>query len=364
MTASSLDRRGFLLQAGLTPTATLLASSATSAREAGRAGRPRIKVGQIGVGHAHASKLAVYRNSDDYEVVGVVEPDARLREKAASEEPFRGLPWLTQDELFATPGLQAVLVETRVRGLLDAAEACVDRGLHVHLDKPAGTSLPQYSRILDAASKKNLWLQMGYMFRYNPAVTLLRNVVAKGWLGEIFEIHAVMSKVVPPTDRIAFNEFRGGVMFELGCHVIDLVVGLLGPPDRVTSFPRHSAPADDGLLDNTLAVFEYPRATATVRSSALEVEGFDRRHLVVCGSEGTFHIQPLDAPSVRVAFSQPRGPYRRGYQDLTMPRYTRYVDDAADMARVIRGEKAPDFLPRHDLAVQAAVLQASGMPLD
>jgi hypothetical protein len=47
-----------------------------------------------------------------------------------------------------------------------------------------------------------------------------------------------------------------------------------------------------------------------------------------------------------------------------MPRYTRYVDDAADMARVIRGEKAPDFTPKHDLAVQTAVLRASDMPLD
>jgi hypothetical protein len=34
------------------------------------------------------------------------------------------------------------------------------------------------------------------------------------------------------------------------------------------------------------------------------------------------------------------------------------------MARVIRGEKAIDFTPRHDLAVQEAVLQASGLPAD
>ena len=32
-----------------------------------------IRVGQIGVGHGHATKLAVYRASPDYEVVGVVE---------------------------------------------------------------------------------------------------------------------------------------------------------------------------------------------------------------------------------------------------------------------------------------------------
>jgi predicted dehydrogenase len=98
-----------------------------------------------------------------------------------------------------------------------------------------------------------------------------------------------------------------------------------------------------------------------VKSSALEVDGGERRHLVVCGTEGTFHIQPLDDPSARVTFSAPHGPYRKGYQDVSFPKYTRYLDDAADMARVIRGEKEIDFPPRHDLAVQRAVLQACGM---
>src|SRR5262245_35454406 len=45
--------------------------------------KPRIKIGQIGVGHAHANKLAVYRDSPDYEVVGIDEPDKELRERAS-----------------------------------------------------------------------------------------------------------------------------------------------------------------------------------------------------------------------------------------------------------------------------------------
>ena len=71
-----------------------------------------------------------------------------------------------------TPGLRAVLVETRVPDLLDNAEACVAAGMHVHIDKPAGESLPQFRRILDAAAREKLLVQMGYMFRYNPAVVL------------------------------------------------------------------------------------------------------------------------------------------------------------------------------------------------
>jgi predicted dehydrogenase len=158
-------------------------------------------------------------------------------------------------------------------------------------------------------------------------------------------------------------EYRGGILFELGCHVLDLVIGLMGKPDQVTAFNQHASSIEDDLMDNMLAVLQYPRAIATIKSSAQEVEGFARRHLVVCGSGGTFHIQPLDNPSARVALSKPRGPYKAGYQDVTFPKYTRYVADAADMARIIRGEKNSDFSYEHDLLVQRTLLEACQLPM-
>jgi predicted dehydrogenase len=205
---------------------------------------------------------------------------------------------------------------------------------------------------------------MGYMYRYNPAVVLLREFLEQGWLGDVFEIHTVMSKVIGPAGRRSLAEYRGGMMFELGCHILDLVIGVLGKPQEVTAFNQHASTYDDELLDNMLAVLLYPHAIATVKSSAQEVEGFARRHFVVCGSEGTFHIQPLDNPSARVALSKPRGKYKAGYQDITFPKYTRYVDDAADMARIIRGERSTDFSYEHDLTVQETLLSACSIRAD
>jgi predicted dehydrogenase len=207
-------------------------------------------------------------------------------------------------------------------------------------------------------------VQMGYMYRYNPAMVLLRKLLRNGWLGEPFEIHTVMSKLVGAGPRRELARFSGGTMFELGCHLIDLVVGVAGSPEAVHPFPRHSAPIDDDLNDNMLAVLEYPRATATVRSSVNEVDGFARRHFVLCGSEGTYHVQPLDNPQARLTLQQARGKYVRGAQDVTFEKYRRYVDDAADLARLIRNEKASEFSYDHDYAVQRTLLLASGMPID
>lgn len=354
------ERRDFLGQVGAGVCAGWVMPGAAGAEE--KTVRKRIKIGQIGVGHAHASKLSVFRASPDYEVVGIVEPDPALRQRAANAPPYRDLKWLTRQQLLETPGLEAVLVEARVRDLLDNAEACVDAGKHVHLDKPAGESLPRLKRIHDVAARKKLLVQMGYMYRYNPAVVLLRDFLKRGWLGEVFEVHAVMSKVVAPPSRKLLADYRGGMMFELGCHILDLVIGVLGKPSAVTAFNLHSSPVQDRLLDNMLAVLSYPRASATVKSSALEVEGGNRRHLVVCGTEGTFHIQPLDNPAARVSLSRARGEYKKGTQDVKFPKFVRYVADAADMARVIRVEKSPDFSHEHDLTVQETLFKACGLP--
>ncbi|MCY2946501.1 MAG: Gfo/Idh/MocA family oxidoreductase [Planctomycetota bacterium] len=358
----SPSRREVLLSTG-----TALVSGAVPIKASPQAptsqGKP-IKVGQIGVGHAHAGKLAIFRSSPDFEVVGIVEPDAQLKTKAEMDSTYKGLKWMTRGQLLETPGLQLVLVETKVENLLENAELCVAAGMNVHIDKPAGDSLPRLKGIFEIAAKKKLLVQMGYMYRYNPAIVLLHEFLKKGWLGEVFEVHTVMSKAVDPLDRKRFAKFPGGMMFELGCHILDLVIRILGKPDSVTAFSRTAGKVEDGLKDNMLAVLGYPRALATVKSSALEVGGFDRRHLVVCGTEGTFHIQPLDNPAARVSLSKNQGKYQKGLNEIRFPVYNRYVDDALDIARILRGEKAPDFSPAHDLAVQETLLRACELPLD
>ena len=320
--------------------------------------KKRIKVGQIGVGHPHASKLSVYRASPDYEVVGIVEPDEALKKSAMTQPVYSDLKWMTRDELLNIKDLDAVLVETRVADLLNTAEVCIAAGKHIHLDKPAGDNLAQYKRILDNAKKQNLLTQMGFMYRYNPAVVLLRDFLKKGWLGDVFEVHTVMSKVVAPPERKQLAKFKGGIMFELGCHITDLVIGVLGKPTKVEGFNQHASTIDDGLMDNMLAVLTYPKAIASVKTSAMEVEGGSRRHLVVCGSEGTFEIEPLDNPSVKLSLSKPRGEYKKGTQVIKFQGFNRYVADAADMVRIIRREKPSDFSYDHDFAVQETLLQA------
>lgn len=328
----------------------------------------KLKYVQIGTGHPHASKIGVYDSSDDWDVIGIVEEDPEALAKAKQNDTYKKFKFLTLEEALNTPDLAAVGVETPIRDLLKYTEIAIDAGLHCHLDKPAGNSMRDYRRIMKKADAGNLVVQMGYMYRFNPAVQLFHRMRDAGWLGEIFETHAVMSKVLPMASREEIDEFSGGIMFELGCHIIDLTIGVLGKPENITAFPRRVIDSGkDTLQDNMLAVFEYPKATATIRSTCVEVDGFARRHFAACGTGGTCHIQPLDRPSMIVSLDQERKfegedrIFKKGKNEIKFdPPYSRYVGDAADLAQIIRGEKENSFPSSHDLAVQEAVFRASG----
>ena len=363
---TSTRRRTFLKTAGTAAMGSILAAPAIG-RASGKA-RGKIKIGQIGTGHAHAAgKMAALRKlTDDFDVLGIVEPDDELRRKNENQSAYRDLRWMTEEQLLNMPGLEAVAVETSVPDLIATAARCVEAGMHLHLDKPAGTSLRAFRHLLDQATAKGLVIQMGYMLRSNPAFQLAFRAVREDWLGDIFETHAVMSKFVKAEPRKEWLAMPGGTMFELGCHVIDATVALMGgKPDKVTSFARRTRPDQDDIVDNMLAVLEYPKAACTVRSAIVEFDGGRRRQFVACGDRGTVDIRPLEPPKMLLALDRPREGYGSGYQEIELPKMPgRYDDQLAELARIIRGEIENPYPPSHDLAVHETILLASGMELE
>ena len=347
----------------------LTASAAFPQSKRTKAAKPhtRVKIGQLGTAHAHAKgKIAALRKLDrEYEVVGIVEPDPHRRKALENHPAYKGLNWMTEEQLLGTRGLQAVTVETKKRDLVPTAMRCIDAGMHIHLDKPPGESLSAFEKLLDEATRRSLTVQMGYMFRNNPAFQFCFKAVREAWLGDVFEVHGVISKTISTSRRKKLAKHPGGTMFELGCHLIDALVTVLGKPDRVTAYLRRTRPQQDDLADNQLAVFEYPKATATIRSALVEVDGFKRRQFVVCGDRGTVDIRPLEPPQLLLALASPRDQYKKGYQEVKLPAMPgRYDDQLIELARIIRGEKKSQYPPSHDLAVHEAVLRASGIPLD
>ena len=325
----------------------------------------KITIAQIGIGHNHGSeKMRAARNFPDvFEVVGVCEPDPVWMKSRGALDVYQGLPFLNEEELLNTPGLDAVMIETDVWNLIPTAQRCVDHGLHVHIDKPAGENLAEFEKLLADARRNNLVVQLAYMYRYNNAVQYARKMAASGALGEIFEIDAVMSTEHSREFREWLRHFRGGAMYIFGCHLIDLVIGFRGRPDAITPFLGKTHHEGVDVYDNTLAVLDYPNGPSTVRVSSVEVNGYGRRQFVVLGTKGSIEIKPFERPTV-VTYAKGGGDNvycdRKDVIDLP-PMGGRYDELMLDFARCVRGEKKNPFDYAHELLVHKATLIASGI---
>jgi predicted dehydrogenase len=244
---------------------------------------------------------------------------------------------------------------------------CIQAGKHIHCDKPGGESLPPFKKLLDEAKKKNLAVQMGYMYRNNNAVEFCIKAVREGLLGNIFEVDTLMNWKYPDDFRQRINTLRGGAPYIFSCHLIDLAVILLGKPDKIYPFVRHTR--SDGVEDYGLAVLEYPKGCiAMVRSGINEVEGFQRRYLTVCGDKGTIVIQPLEIEGnssggkLRMVLAEDRDGWKKGYQEVDLPPAKfRYDDQLLEFAKIVRREIANPYSYEHELLVQDCVLKACGL---
>lgn len=332
----------------------------------------RIKIGQIGVCHEHADGkiLSLRKMSDVFEIVGVVDDRATQSPRRAAEPslaPYAGLTWMTEEQLFSVPGLQAVTVETPNDDLVPTALRCMERNLAMHMDKPAGHDVERYDRLLRGCEARKLPFQIGYMFRNNAAFQFCLDAVRKGWLGDLFEVQANMSHNYGGDAYPRYlGKIPGGIMFNLGCHLIDFIVALLGRPERIAPFLKSTHGVPDAIKNNGLAVLEYPHATATVRACNLEVDGLSRRRLKICGTKGTIELSPLERFDgqpllLQMTLLEDNATYPAGTQTLDMgTRLDRYQDQLLELAGLISGELKNPYNREHDLLVHEVILAAAG----
>ena len=254
-----------------------------------------LKIGQIGIGHNHSDKIkSIQRHPELFQLVGYAEENEEWVARRGERPHFIDVPRMSVDETIEKS--DAILVETDVWNLTKTAQMCIDAGKHIHMDKPASGTLEEYKHLLDTAKEKNLVVQLGYMYRYNPAVQKLFEMVKNGVLGDISAIHAEMSVIHSAKYRKWLGNFQGGDMYIFGSHLIDLIVYLLGKPNKVLSSLRSSGKDGVGSIDLTAAILEYDHAIAQVFSSSVQVDGHEQRRFTVDGMLGTVHINPIEGP--------------------------------------------------------------------
>jgi predicted dehydrogenase len=312
-----------------------------------------LTIGFLGGAHSHAAeKVKVVRASADWNLVGVCEDDESVRRQYERA----GVPLLSQEQLFER--CKVIAVESMVQDHARHAKLALSAGKHVHLEKPPADTLESFRDLVELARQKRLLVQMGYMWRYNPAINKVLEAAREGWLGDVYLARGTINNQLEAERRPQWEKSRGGVLFELGSHLIDAMIRLFGRPTKVSSVLRTHGPHRDALADNTVAIFEFPRALGIVCSTTLQPNANRHRRFEVFGAGGTAIVNPIEPPELVIDLAKASGPYRAGTNRVSLPAYRRYVDDFAELARAVREGKPLAVTPEQDLLVHEALMRA------
>jgi predicted dehydrogenase len=320
--------------------------------------------------HTHADGIVrqVAEHPDEFSLVGFHDPDPKvMAERHKQWEPripnFRLFD--RADRLLRQP-LDGVVVEGRVYENLKLARLALESGRPVMLEKPAGTDLDEYRRLIDLAQRKHVRVQMIYLFRYMSAVLEMLERGRKGEFGRIYEFRARLPKDLASYQRFTeeLKPYKGGMFFEMAGHVVDMMITLLGRPDAVTPFlAHHHRETPASFVDNGVAVFAFAHAWGIIEVPALEVAPHSRR-VEVYGTEGACAIPHLGSGHLANKNIQPIEVYHAGspdWQRLDLPARTLQISDLREFAACISGKKHPDYSVEHDVIVQESLLRACAM---
>jgi predicted dehydrogenase len=333
---------------------------------AGPAAGRRIRTGLLVTHHGHLDgKLQVMLRSPDYEVVSACEPDEAIRRRRQSQAGFRDLKWVSEEELLADKSIELILVETLAPAdAVPYGKKAIAAGKHLHLEKPPGNRMAPFRELVEEARRRRLLLQTGYMWRFHEGIRACIEAARQGWLGHVYMLRGTINTDLTPQAREPLTLYRGGMMFELGCHLIDRVVDLWGRPKAIRSFLRHDTPSNDTLADNTLAVLEYDKAMALVISSTGMPGHTEHRSFELIGTEGTMMVQPVEpGNTLRACFRKACGPYKAGWQEVKFPDQPRYAGDMKELARALKSGQPLQYSYDFELLVHETMLRAAGEPV-
>ncbi len=326
----------------------------------------KVRIAQVGSSHDHArDAFRTLRSlADVFEIVGFAE----FNPNVVVPEEFGAARRYSVDELLRMDDLEAVAVECEEESATEIALRFAEKGIAVYLDKPGSQNIALFERLISLVQEKQIPFAMGYMYRYNPSVIRLYDMIARGELGEIFSVEAHMDCWHNPQKRQWLKKHTGGMMYFLGCHLIDVIYRILGEPERVV--PMNMSTGLGGVTgeDYGFAVMQYKNGLSFAKTCACEVNGFLRRQLVVTGTKGTYEIRPWEnyvdggmiSPTTFAPLTDEVAAWNtNAAKQLDPGLHDRYADMLRDFARFVRGKSNP-YTPEYELKLFRLVMQCCG----
>jgi predicted dehydrogenase len=244
-----------------------------------------LRVGLIGYGLAgsvfHAPLIAA---TSTLRLAAVVTTDRERRAKAQRDFPEARIVE-TSDRLWDLASeLDLVVVATPNRTHVPLTRAAIAAGLAVVVDKPFAPTAAEGRALIAEARERSVLLTVFQNRRWDSDFLTVRQLVSRGELGTVFRLYSRFDRW-RPTPKGGWRERgdpseAGGLLYDLGSHLIDQALLLLGPVESVYAEldrRREGMPVDD---DAFVALTHTSGARSHLTMSVMAAQPGPRFHVL------------------------------------------------------------------------------------
>jgi len=263
-----------------------------------------IRVGLIGFGLAgrvfHGPLLAA---DPRFEVSMIVTADPGRQADAKQRHPGAEVVASTDEVLARSDALDLVVIASPPTTHVPLATSALDAGLAVVVDKPLCATAAEAEALFARAQDVGRLLTVFQNRRWDSDFLTIRRVIESGALGEVRQLESRFERWKPTPDpakpwRSAKASEAGGVVYDLGSHLVDQAIQLLGPVIDVHA-ELHAYAGQDAPDDGFLSLQHAGGGVSRLWMSS--VVGQPGPRFRVLGSAGAFVSSALDPQEAQLA---------------------------------------------------------------
>lgn len=217
----------------------------------------RVKIGVIGVGRMGRNHCRVYSNLRRAELVGVTDAMPEVGRQVAQQYD---VPFYNQlDDLLDKVDAVSLVTPTPLH--FDLAKRCIERGVHVLIEKPITETLEQAETLTQMAEMSGLVIQVGHIERFNSAYVELKNVLKD------------MTILAVNMRRLSAYESSNkdvNVVLDLMIHDIDLALDLIDQPP--VSINAHGLTTLSNVVDHASVQMSFQAGPLLTMTSSRVTE--------------------------------------------------------------------------------------------
>jgi scyllo-inositol 2-dehydrogenase (NADP+) len=295
-----------------------------------------LRVAIVGYGLAgrffHAPLIAA---TDGLEVSSIVTSSAVRARQAALEHPAAQLVPRVE-ELWGAPRPELVVVATGNDSHVPIASTAIEHGVPVVVEKPLAVTADGAEALVEKADASGVMLTVFQNRRWDSDQLTLRRLIKEDALGEVTRYESRFERWRPSLDptksrEVLAPEQGGGVLLDLGVHLVDQALTLFGPVTEAYAEidSRRGAPAEDDVF---VALRHVGGTISHLHASAFTPSPGPR--LRVQGTTGAFLVPHLDPQEAAL---------RAGARPDTVERWGK--PEGWEAGRLIAGERSVPVPP-------------------